>query len=186
VALHDLHPPQEVVRAYHDVTRAMETRDLLVNRAEADALMAVRVQEGKNLEVVRQAEAAKVEKVRQAEARRDAFRARYAQRSRLDAAREWELLRDAWRAVLNGQALDEAGRDYRRRRGEALAVQEMLTDFRLFWDTLGAALAGRDKVLIDADKVPGRRGLWMLPGEPPRWPMQAPERGQRTAPREEP
>src|SRR5579883_2271523 len=30
--LHDMHPPQDVVPAYHEVTRAMETRDLLINQ----------------------------------------------------------------------------------------------------------------------------------------------------------
>ena len=29
--LHDLHPPQEVVPAYHEVTRAVEMRDRAVN-----------------------------------------------------------------------------------------------------------------------------------------------------------
>ena len=36
--LHDLHPPQDVVGAYHDVTRAMERRDLLVNQGEEKVL----------------------------------------------------------------------------------------------------------------------------------------------------
>src|SRR5690606_32600994 len=37
VTLHDVHPPQEVVAAYHEVARAMELRDRLINEAEADA-----------------------------------------------------------------------------------------------------------------------------------------------------
>jgi Cu+-exporting ATPase len=181
VALHDLHPPQEVVRAYHDVTKAMEDRDRRVNQAEAEALAMVRAQEGQNLQIVRRAEAARAEKVRMAEARLEAFTARYRQRSRLPLAREWQFLRDAWLAVGRGEPPEQAGREYRRRRAEALAVQEALTDFRLYWDMLAGALAGRDKVLIDSDKVPGRRSLWMLPLEPFRWgpPGAMPERGPR-------
>ncbi len=179
VALHDLHPPQEVVRAYHEVTNAMEERDRRVNQAEAEALAMVRAQEGRNLEIVRRAEAARDEKIRMAEARLAAFTARYQQRSRLPLTQEWHLFRDAWRAVTRGEPAERAGREYRRRREEALAVQEALTDFRLYWDMLAGALTGRDKVLIDSDKVPGRRSLWMLPLEPFRWglPGAMPERG---------
>jgi Cu+-exporting ATPase len=38
LSLHDLHPPQEVVPAYHDVTRAMEAGQRQVKDAEAAAL----------------------------------------------------------------------------------------------------------------------------------------------------
>ena len=38
VSLADLHPPQEVVEAYHQVTMAMEKSDERVNQATADAL----------------------------------------------------------------------------------------------------------------------------------------------------
>jgi hypothetical protein len=43
--------------------------------------------------------------------------------------------------------------------------QATLTDFRLFWDMLGRALTGRDLVLIDADKVAGRRNFLLLDAE---------------------
>jgi Cu+-exporting ATPase len=185
LALHDLHPPQEVVRAYHDVTRAMERRDLLVNQAEAEALKKVREQEGKNLSIVREAEAARDRELRMAEARVTAFTDRYRQRSMLTWVQEGQLFRDAWRAVERGMPVEQAGREYQRRRGETLAAQEALTDFRLYWDMLAGALAGRDKVFIDSDKVPGRRSLWMLPLEPFRWPPERDpseartERGER-------
>jgi hypothetical protein len=84
------------------------------------------------------------------------------------------LLRDAW-AAGGGRAPEQIAHDYQRRRGEALAVQAALTDFRLFWEALAGALAGRDKVFVDADKVPGRRTLWLLP-EPFRWTQPAPPR----------
>jgi len=38
----------------------------------------------------------------------------------------------------------------------------VLTDFRLFWDRLGLALSTRDKVIIDADQVPGKRNLLLF------------------------
>jgi Cu+-exporting ATPase len=177
LALHDLHPPQEVVRAYHDVTRAMETRDLLVNQAEAEVVKKVARQEGDNLQIVRRAEAAHDDEVRMAEARLAVFTARYEQRSQLPWSQEWQLFRDAWKAVDRGVPAEQAGREYQRRRGEALAVQAALTDFRLYWDMLAGALTGRDKVFIDSDKVPGRRSLWMLPLEPFRWAPPAPAPG---------
>jgi regulator of protease activity HflC (stomatin/prohibitin superfamily) len=176
VALHDLHPPQEVVTAYHEVTRAMERRDEKVNRAEAERVSMVRGQEGENLQIVRRAQAERTQKVRLAQGQLAAFRARYEQRTGLALTTEWRLVRQAW-AAAPGHVLGE----YRRRRGEALAVQEALTDFRLFWDALGRSLAGREKVLIDSDKPPGRRGLWMLPPELLRWPMMFNGRGARPA-----
>jgi Cu+-exporting ATPase len=141
VALHDLHPPQEVVPAYHEVTRAMERRDEKINRARAERVLMERAQEGESLQTVRRAEAERTQKVKSAEAQLAAFRARHAQR----------------------------------------AGQEALTDFRLFWDALSRALTGREKVLIDSDKPPGRRGLWMLPPELFRWPVPGMfnERGPR-------
>jgi Cu+-exporting ATPase len=177
LSLHDLHPPQEVVRAYHEVTQAMERRDEAVNRAEAETLALVRGQEGKDLRTVRQAQAEAHEKIRMAEARRDAFRARLEQRNRLPLTMEWQLLRGAW-AAGSGRAPEQIAHDYQRRRGEALAVQQALTDFRLFWEALAGALCGRDKVFVDADKAPGRRTLWLLP-EPFRWPAAMPEPKER-------
>ena len=37
-----------------------------------------------------------------------------------------------------------------------------MSDFRLFWDALGAALKDREKILIDADKMPGHRQLLLF------------------------
>jgi Cu+-exporting ATPase len=187
VSLHDLHPPQEVVRAYHEVTRAMERRDRQVNEAEADRQLRVRTQEGRNLEIVRKAAAERLERIRLAEARQAVFRARYEQRSRLSLTTECQLAWNAVQAVRGGQSVRDAARDYQRRRSAALAVQAALTDFRLYWEAIGSALTGREKVLIDSDRVPGRRTLWMLPTEPFRWPFPSmmPERSGR-GPREEP
>ncbi len=166
LALHDLHPPQEVVSAYHEVTRAMEKRDEKVNRAEAERVSMIRAQEGESLQTVRAAQAEATQKVGMAQARLCAIQARHEQRSVLPLATRWRLLCQAWAA----SPLHVLG-EYRQRCSQALAVQQTLTDFRLYWDALSRALTGREKVLIDRDKLPGRRGLWMLPPEMLRGPV---------------
>jgi Cu+-exporting ATPase len=186
LSLHDLHPPQEVVQAYHEVTQAMEYRDQRANQAIADAYLAERTQQARSLESVRQAEAARVKAVRQAEANLDAFLARYRARGRLDWRQEWQLFRDVVLAGSTARTPEELVREYQHRRGEAIARQEMLSDFRRYWDALAEALTGREKVVIDAEKVPGRRHLWLLPFEPFRFPlptMGLPERSPREPPR---
>ncbi len=64
-------------------------------------------------------------------------------------------------------------------------LQAALTDFRLYWDALAQALAGREKVIIDADKVPGRRHLLFLDPEQFRFPFPftIPREGSPTPPR---
>ena len=145
LSLHDLHPPQEVVPAYHEVTRAMEARDRQINQAEAEVRYkdraleqsAQRWQEGGPAELsLNEAESLALQTVRQAEA------------SRLEKVKEAEAGRDVFLARL-------------RARGE----QPALTDFRLYWNALGRSLAGRDKMVIDADQVPGRRHLLLLDPE---------------------
>jgi Cu+-exporting ATPase len=166
VSLHDLHPPQEVVSAYHEVTRAMEMHDRLINQAQADRLRRRREQEARGLQTVRQAEADRFEKVRLARARATEFLARNEARSRLSWADEARLLGWAWDQLASGKPREEVRRDYRERRRELREGQAALTDFRLYWDGLTQALAGRAKVLIDADRLPGRRSLWLVPFEP--------------------
>jgi Cu+-exporting ATPase len=180
LSLHDMHPPQEVVQAYHNVTEAMEARDERINQARATAMTAEREQTAKSKQTILRAEAEKEQAIRLAQARLEEFRARYRTRSELPLATEFRLMGDMSKAVANGQDLNAASRDYQRRRGELLATQAALTDFRLYWQRIGDALAGRDKVIIDAERVPGRRHLWLAPFDPPRLPPAAPmERGNR-------
>jgi Cu+-exporting ATPase len=162
LSLHDLHPPQEVVPAYHEVTKAMEGRDRQVNEAQAEAVRKQRAAQASAVQVVRRAEAAAHERVTQTEAAQTSFLARHEARARLGLAEEWRLFRDAFLALRDGQEPAVVHRDYERRRGERIAAQALLTDFRLFWDALGQSLAGRDKVILDADKVPGRRQLLLF------------------------
>jgi Cu+-exporting ATPase len=172
LSLHDLHPPQEVVEDYYKVIRAMEDRDRMVNRAREETLQ---IPQGKDDrlpgkpaaevrqdQIVRQAEADYQETVRLTEAAQASFLARRQVRVSLSAAQEWRLLRDAVAAVRDGQAMRAAYRDYEQRRQSLLALQAVLTDFRLYWDALGSVLAGREKIIIDADKVPGRRHLFLF------------------------
>jgi Cu+-exporting ATPase len=189
VSLHDLHPPQEVVAAYHRVTEAMETRDRQVNEATRETLRipapsedtlpgpaAARV---KQEQIVLQAQADAHEKVQSAEAYRLGLLARYRVRKTLSPAQETRLLREALDAVRGGQAIADAYRDYAQRRRQQQTLQAVLVDFRLFWDTVTGVLTGRDKIIIDADKVPGRRHLLLFDPEQFRVPvpmMFAPDR----------
>jgi Cu+-exporting ATPase len=169
--LHDLHPPQDVVAAYHNVTRAMEKRDQLVNEAEEKTVRDERRQQADGLRQVREAEAEALKKVRLAQAQRAAFEARYQARTHLTLAEEWRLFSAAWQEMSKGRPAATVGEEYLRRRDSAMMVQVQLTDFRLYWDSLSDALTNRDKILIDADQVPGRRNLWLIPLDSLRLPM---------------
>ncbi len=180
VALHDLHPPTEVVQSYHDVTRAKERRDKLVNDAEAWRIDRLRRQMAESYQAVRRAEAEYFDATRMALARRDEFLSRLAGRA-LTWADEAALVLTLLDASLSGTAPKQALAGYAARRASRLADARDLADFRLYWDGLTASLAGRPKVLIDAEKLPVRRSLWLVPAPPPPIPPS-----RRTPPTEEP
>jgi Cu+-exporting ATPase len=161
--LHDLHPPPEVVSSYHAVARAIQERDRTVNEAEADALRTRRRAEEEADRTVRRAEA-------DAHARREAAKA--------DAQAFEAWVRVRWHLTPEEEATLRAERAWRVWGGESPAVVEqelnarrekMLADRRLMIDTRLALLAaaevfrGRDKILIDAADLPGRRQLFVLP-----------------------
>jgi Cu+-exporting ATPase len=164
--LHDLHPPRDVVDAYHEVTRAKEAMARMIHDAERDALTQTRGAEASKQETILQAYAKRARTEGLAQARRDEFLARYQARIELTAKQEGKLVADAVLAVLQGQAPDEAYRAYLSQRGELLARQILVHDFRIYWTDLANALAGRKKIVIDADKVPGRRTLLFTPAWP--------------------
>jgi Cu+-exporting ATPase len=204
LALHDLHPPQEVVEKYYEVTRAMEARDREIDQAQAgvlynprpldqsERLLADAERDGGRsglslaeavslaLRKVRQAQAARAEKVSAAEAGRDVFLARENARAGLSPETEWGLVLDAIGEIRTGKAPGAAYAAYRDRRADLLALQPVLNDFRLFWTELGRALAGRDKMIIDADQVPGRRNLLLL--DPDQFKVPIPMPAPRAAP----
>jgi Cu+-exporting ATPase len=188
-SLQDLHPPQEVVPQYQEVTKAMEQRDQAVNKAQAEALQKEREAQAKALTLVRRAEAARTEKVKRAEAETAAFLARQRARTELSPRQEMELLRIAADGLLSKRPAEEVYREYEENRQHWLAVQGTLTDFRLFWDAVGQALNGRDKLLVEADKVPGRRQLLLIDPDqfriPVPLPAGMPDRGPRRGPAEE-
>jgi P-type Cu+ transporter len=168
LSLHDLHPPQDpqrVVDAFHDVAKAMERRDLRVNQAEKTRIEMLSKALQEEMKTVREAEAAAEEKVRMAEANRDAFLARDRIRHELSWQDEWQLLSDTAAAMKAGQDSTAAYEEYQRRRQSRLAVQTYLTDFRLSLRSLTAALQKRDKVIVDADKLPGKRHLLLFDPE---------------------
>jgi Cu+-exporting ATPase len=187
LSLEDLHPPPEVVPAYHAVTEAMEKRDETVNRAQAEALQKERQAQAEAQKTVRAAEAAKDETIKQAEAERDVFLARQQARSELSWRQEAYLLGEAAQELMNHRKPADVYAEYTEKRREWTRVQATLTDFRLFWSAVGQALTGRDKLIVDADNVPGRRQLLLVDPELFRIPvpmMGLPERGP--APRRPP
>jgi Cu+-exporting ATPase len=162
LALPDLHPPQRVVPAYHDVSKAMEMRDRLVNEAQAEALRRIRAAESQALALIRQAEADRHQRIARAEAERAAFAGRIQARRQLSLRDEIRLLSDALGTALDGVSAETVVATYRQQRQAALVARRLLTDFRLYWNAIGQGLGGRDKILIDADKVPGRKHLMIL------------------------
>jgi Cu+-exporting ATPase len=131
LSVHDLHPPQEVVRAYYDVTRAMEARDKMVIDAQTRRQEKVTAAEAEKAHVVRQAEAARNKLLWDAATDRAIFLARVQVKQRFPE----------------------------------------LTEFLMRWDARVLVLGGREKLIIDAAKVIGRRlTLYdpdQLPAPPP-------------------
>lgn len=168
--LHDLHPPLEVVPDYHRVTMAMESRERQINESEAEKLRVYsdsrlpgkQAAQVKQNQILKSALADQHQKVQEADAARLAFQSRVQARSALSAQEEWQLLQNTFDAIRGGQDVTSAFRDYESRRSQQIRMLNTLTDFRLFWDAVGQALAGREKILIDADKTPGRRQLLLF------------------------
>jgi Cu+-exporting ATPase len=182
LSLKDLHPPAEVVEAYREVTRAMESRDRAINLADAARTKKIRSAEAEQLSIIRSAAAARTERIKQAEADRATFLTHSAARKKLSFNQEFSLYLDGVDRVLKGATPAEVNAELQGRRAALIAMQTTLTDFRLFWEALGRALSGRDLVLIDADKVPGRRHLLLLDPEQFRVPVPVlipPDRSER-------
>jgi Cu+-exporting ATPase len=165
IALHDLHPPGDVVEAYHGVARAAETRDKLVNDARAAATRTLRDAEARALGTVRSAEGQAAEQVALARSAHDTFATWCDVRQRLDAMDEAELVANVLVRTFGGQSAGPAYAEYQKERQDRLAVRRTLIDARLAWDAIARALADRPKVIVDADKVPGRRQLLLFDPE---------------------
>ncbi|HEV3146346.1 MAG TPA: cation-translocating P-type ATPase family protein [Gemmataceae bacterium] len=162
LALRDLHPPAPVVPAFHDVAKAAEEHDQKIKEAEAEALRIRREAESRGKEIERQAEAAAHRTVEMAKKDRDVFLAWHKLRTELSPAVESRLATETIGLILAGQDVTSALADHQRRRHEQLEIQAFLVDFRLTWMALAETLSQRDKVFIDADKLPGRRTLLLF------------------------
>jgi hypothetical protein len=139
----------------------MQERDRQKNEAEADAKRRTSEAKVKAQQIIVAAQADKNEKILLATASRDAFLARQRARTQLSMEEESKLLSEAL-GEMKGQSSTTVNQNYERRRKERISQMEALNDFRLFWDALGNALKSRDTVIIDADKVPGRRHLFLF------------------------
>ena len=84
---------------------------------------------------------------------------------------EVTLAAQAVDAVLRGQPLAEVSATQARRRDTLQQRQAALTDFRIYWESLGQALMGRDIILIDADNIRGQRNLFLFDPDSLRAPL---------------
>jgi Cu+-exporting ATPase len=165
VTVHDLHPPSEVVAAYHAVAEAIQNRDRAVNEAMADATRARRKAEEEAMQIVRQAEADAKRKLADATATRDAFLAWHRERNTLTSQEEHQLTTDRDGKIKAGKDAASAEREMNEARQRIIASRKWLTEFRLSLAAATSALAGRDKIIIDADQVPGRRTIYLFDPE---------------------
>jgi Cu+-exporting ATPase len=158
-SLHDLHPPQQVVRAYYEVAKAMEEYDTQKMKAEAEALTLTRDAEADYQDKIRKTVADNAVKIHQAQADAKAFLAWVHVRKTLSFDQEWNM----WLAFIDdvqaGKAVAHASQDYEKKRAELIALQGEIVKTQLYWQTIGGALAGRPILLVDAQKIGGRRQL---------------------------
>ncbi len=163
IAIVDLHPPKDVVEAYYDVAKAMEERDQRINLAKEQATKKLEAAEADVVKIVYGAKAAKAEKVLEAHKDQQRFLALHRPRQELSHAAELQL---AMRAASDLFAGDD-GRNGRsnaiaRIGPRLLALQAGLVDYRHYWNSATKALSGRELLLIDSDKVSGRRNLMLF------------------------
>ncbi len=163
--LHDLHPPPEVVKSYHDVAKAIQERDKLINEAVADALRMRRRAEEEAHRVATRAQADAHSKLEGARADRDGFLMWHAARTRLSDQEESAITTERAKRVAAGENPQSVDADLASRRARTLAGRRALLETRLTYQTLVDVLRLRDKVFIDADDVPGRRHLFLMDPE---------------------
>lgn len=162
ISIIDLHPPGEVVESYYKVAKAMEERDQLINEAEERKIRKIKTTEADVRKILSQARSSGVEKVQEATIDFLRFEAQHRPRVELSLAQELELAFHADAEVLFGEPVETVAVKYRLKRTKLLALQPTLVDFRLYWDAVSKGLAGREMLLIDSDKVVGRRNLLMF------------------------
>jgi Cu+-exporting ATPase len=162
VAVVDLHPPAKVVEAYYDVAKAMELRDQLINEANEKATRKRAAAAADVVKIENQAKASKAERIQEAQRDRERFLAHYRPRKELSDATNLNLAMHASAALLRGDDVEIVTARHRKERELLLAAQPGLVDYRLYWEAAARALVGRDMLLIDSDKVNGRRNLMLF------------------------
>ncbi len=156
--LHDLHPPPEVVNAYHAVAVAIQERDKVVNEATADALRMRRRAEEEADRLLRRAAADAHAKTEDAKADRDAFLAWHGARTKLTDAEEVVIAAERAKRLAAGQDAAVIDKELGARRGKVLGERRALLETWLTYRALVEGLQGRDKLFIDGD-VPVRPHL---------------------------
>ncbi len=162
LTIHDLHPPQEVVAAYHAVADAIQKRDTAINNAMSDAARAKSRATDDALRTVRSAQADAYRRTAEALATRDVMLGWQAARNSLAPEEETKLNAELEDRVKRGQERSAVAAEINTRRQQSIATRRSLTDFRLGLAAITAVLKSRDKILIDADKLPGTRKLYLI------------------------
>ena len=160
--LHDLHPPPEVVNSYHAVAQAIQERDRAINEAEADALRLKRRAEEEADRVLKRADAEAHSRRETAAADRDAFLAWLAVRNKLAPDEEATIASSRQRRVKAGESLAAVEKDLSSLRDRTLAERRFLIEQRLTLQAVVDVLKSRDKIMVDAPDVPGRRHLFLV------------------------
>jgi hypothetical protein len=145
-----LHPPPEVVSAYHEVARAPAEEKRQVHQARAEETERVAEAAARRKRLDLEAGAARVGAVSEAEADRDVFLARWNVRRTLGVRQELEVLGAALARLRPEQTAEEGQAVYRRLRDEALVRQARWSDDRLRLETLARTLPGGELTLVDA------------------------------------
>lgn len=177
--LHDLHPPAEVVSSYHAVAKAIQERDRMINEAEADASRYKRRAQEEADRMLKRAEADAHATRQAAEADRDAFLAWHAVRWRLTPDEQALLLEQWHRRIRNGENALWVALDLAQLQARTLAERRYLIEYRLTLRAVVDVLRQRDKVLIDAVDIPGRRHLFLVDPELLRLPSLIAPRPER-------
>ena len=160
--LHDLHPPPEVVSSYHAVAKAIQERDRMVNEAEADALRTRRRADEDADRVVRRAFTEANREHEDAKAVRDAFLAWHRVRTQLMPEEEAAMMTERERRVKAGEPTTAVDRDLAERKKKVLAERRFFIESRLTTRAVVDVFRLRDKILIDAGDLPGKRQLFLL------------------------
>ena len=164
LSLHDLHPPQEVVRSYYAVTQAMEMRDRKINDAQGAVLIKIADEQGRALLKERLAQAFKDEVIDKTKAQADVTLALLSSREGPSAYDDFLVIFGSFVRVLEGMNPNEAARITLEQLKARRESWKTLADFRRFWNAISFALAGRDKIIIDSDK-PVKSNLWLVPSD---------------------